>query len=201
MRKNLIVLLAVLCAAPMSGQNKKNVAVYVTADFLAELSKEQRCQRSDTVAGRLIKNAATCNKKDKPVDQNGCCEGLTNIDGVCRDLSGDIYWLPKRMCPQIYLAQLMPKVTLDKKAVCPVGYRVATAEDLQCPALLIAAPHLFTDSNLWTAEARLTYSGDTGYKAWERSYRDQAGNEKREWCNNGDRDCQHYSYSYACVCE
>jgi TolB-like protein len=85
---------------------------------------------SDDVADGLVNSTAPCNKKDKPVDSKGCCAGLQAIDGICRDMSGDIYWITE--CPKKFLAKVMPKKKYTHTAYCPEGYRVADASELSC---------------------------------------------------------------------
>jgi hypothetical protein len=104
---------------------------------------------SDDVADGLINNTAECNKKDKPVDKKGCCAGLQAIDGVCRDMSGDMYWLATGACPRQYLAKVMPKVDFSVAANCPAGYRVADAEDLHCLYSTPSGKSLLRDDRWW----------------------------------------------------
>lgn len=262
-----VLFLALLCAAPVYGQSKKKVAVYVTgdadagtkkvigaklvaaitkddgyaavertADFLAELSKEQAYQRSgavnvnqiaklgeqfgvafvcvadittvygslfvsarlinvltglvtataerdkeisgmadltelsDDVADGLINNVAECNKKDQPMGRKGCCAGLQAVDGVCRDMSGDMYWLPVGTCPRMYLAQMMPRVDFLSTASCPAGYRVADSGELEC---LNSTPYgkSLLSTYTWWSESDYRVAWNTKKGDWaKRSY-------------------------------
>jgi hypothetical protein len=73
----------------------------------------------DEITKELLNQVIECVKKDEKILNNyaECCKGLVNVNGVCRDVSGDIYWLPASTCPSKYLARLMDAVAWDMPAI------------------------------------------------------------------------------------
>jgi hypothetical protein len=185
--------------------NVQTGLVTATAEGDKEISgMADLTELSDDVADGLINDVAPCNKKDKPVDKKGCCEGLTDVGGVCRDLSGDIYWLPKSKCPRTYLARTMPKVAMNERAICPAGYRVADSEDIQCLVDNIQSHLWVHEPYYWVQEDEYVHSRASKYVWYHRKYRAytvSAEIKSASYASDNDPPMPSVKYSYLCVRE
>jgi hypothetical protein len=156
---------------------------------------------SDDVADGLINNVAECNKKDKPVDKKGCCAGLQAVDGVCRDMSGDMYWLPAGACPRQYLAKVMPKVKIDVRATCPTGYRVADDSDLSCLYGTHYGRALLGTGFYWLDATEYANGGRTQYTYYMRRHWSTGAIGSDWYCTDNDPPMKPNLRGYVCVQE
>jgi hypothetical protein len=84
---------------------------------------------AEDVAAGLINNEPPCHRVDKPAEPYGCCKGLTNIEGVCRDMSRGYYWKYHGSCKTVRWYGL---VSWHDECPCPSGSRRATTPELRC---------------------------------------------------------------------
>jgi hypothetical protein len=177
--------------------NVQTGMVTATAERDKEISgMADLTELSDDVADGLINNVAPCNKKDKPVDKKGCCEGLADISGVCRDMSGDMYWITG--CPRAFLAKLMPKVRMDERAECPTNYRVADAADLQCLFQTPGGKILLGNGRFWTDANKYVDYIFHGVPYFKRRWLDADGLSYEGYSSDGG-PVPIAAYSYICV--
>jgi hypothetical protein len=56
-------------------------------------AKNWRMDAIDEITHELMTQLLGCTGKDKQLPSGfvECCEGLVNVNGICRDVSGDIY--------------------------------------------------------------------------------------------------------------
>jgi hypothetical protein len=116
------------------------------------------------IAAELLKNIFTgdCRKKDQPVNEFfGCCEGLENINGICRDMTGTAYWIPKTACGVEVMAKDKDAEVLWSKAqnLCPYGWRLPAVDEINC---LIAQPEfkatLQSGRGIWTSTTEVRHN-------------------------------------------
>lgn len=66
--------------------NVETAIVTATADRDKEINgMADLTELAEEVADGLLNSTAPCNKKDKPIDRKGCCEGLVAVNGICVD--------------------------------------------------------------------------------------------------------------------
>jgi len=100
----------------------------------------------------LLNQMSVCAKKDQKATENfmSCCEGLTKVNGVCRDCSGSAYWVSdlgiEVMAKDIKVERR--DVTEDKCKACPEGWRMPTKAEFE---------------RMLTQRAELNFSGKTRY--------------------------------------
>jgi hypothetical protein len=112
-------------------------SVVATAEKDAKMKDIRDLERvANEVIAALTKNVFTgdCRKKDQPVSELvGCCEGLENINGICRDVSGVAYWISKSACGlEVAAADKGPSFWANAKNLCPYGWRLPTINELKC---------------------------------------------------------------------
>jgi len=126
--------------------------IIATADRDKEVSgMADLTELSESIAEGLINNAVECNRKDQAVDKRGCCIGFKEVDGICRDVSGDMYWID-------WKAQGLPPVKVEtqggvewKNINIPEGYRLPTVDESK-------VLYKFFKQTLWTSNSE-TYQG------------------------------------------
>lgn len=139
--------------------NVETALIVATADRDKEIKgMSDLVEISENVANGLINATTVCNKKDKPLNSKGCCKGMVAIDGICRDVSGDMYWID-------WESMGLPPVKYEKKGDArgsgglgyadapqsPRGYRLPTKVEAEILYKIFKQP-------LWTSE----YSVDEG---------------------------------------
>ena len=102
----------------------------VTATAEREKEVSGMADLTDLADGVALGLIPACNQKDRPVSSKGCCAGLRPYDGICRDMSGDMYWITN--CSRAFLARLMPAVDFLSHAGCPSGYSIADDAAYHC---------------------------------------------------------------------
>jgi hypothetical protein len=101
--------------------NVETAVVTATAERDKEINgMADLTELADDIADGLLNNVAPCNKKGKPAEKKGCCDGLVAIDGICSDLSEYV----KIKCG----LEILLKKTNDEQR--PEGWRIPTADDL-----------------------------------------------------------------------
>jgi hypothetical protein len=121
-------------------------------------AKSWNIEAADGITHELMKQlVGGCTEKDRQIMGNyaGCCEGLVNVSGICRDLA-EIYWLPANTCPSKYLARLMDAVAWDTPAKCPSGYRIANYDEVLCLYRSNVAGYITGETELWTQTEKET---------------------------------------------
>lgn len=134
--------------------NVETALVTATADGEKELkTASDLFSLADEVASKLVKSVDVCSRKDKPVGDNGCCDGLVIVDGYCRDISNGMVWLNNN-CNIVFAYEQgqsgsTPNVTTVKysEANCPAGYRWPTISELNC---LVKSYSIFNSGYWWT---------------------------------------------------
>jgi len=135
--------------------NVETGLVTATADSEKELNTaSDLVSLAENVASKLVKSVDACTRKDKRVGDNGCCEGLTIVNGICRDITNGMIWLDTGNCNLVFAYEQgdngnTPKVTYEKfeNARCPKGYRWPTIEEIKCLAKIYP---MFTEGYWWT---------------------------------------------------
>jgi hypothetical protein len=92
---------------------------------------------ADKITRELMKQLVGCIKKDMQIQGNyvNCCEGLVNVNGVCRDLSGAAYWIDKSTCGVDFQVKYynVGKMEWNKaSAVCTSGWRLPSVKEMKC---------------------------------------------------------------------
>jgi hypothetical protein len=100
-------------------------------------AKSWNIEAADGITKELMTQLLGCTGKDKqlPSGFGECCEGLVNVNGVCRDVSGNItYWIDKsRLGFEVMYKPIIVKaedVVLKNGNVCPSGWRMPTETEL-----------------------------------------------------------------------
>lgn len=146
--------------------NVETGLVMATADNNTELkTATDLVSMADDVASKLVKSVDICTRKDKHIGDNGCCEGLSEVDGICRDVSGDFYWINTG---DLFVKIMNFKPVSYNECNCPSGYRMPTETELRGLFSTTSAFHFL----LKTGYAQGIYSeglwfGSTRYESGE----------------------------------
>jgi len=128
---------------------------------------------AEGVSDGLINNTADCNKKDQPVDKKGCCMGLVVIDGICRDLKGDLSWTGFSLSSE---RQYNVKY---KKIQIPSGYRLPYLEEAKALYKIFKQP-------LWINEYERTEAYSNSFSRTNVYFSDYATEYNTYYVWNGN---------------
>jgi hypothetical protein len=140
----------------------------------------------DAITKELLSQTDLCSKKDEKIPPYGekCCEGLTLVNGVCRDLSSNAtYWIDKsRLGFEMMYKPVIAKaedIVHNSDSVCPAGWRMPTKAELErMIAIKEEWSNFDTDNTYVTSDFRIDdYSNNHkkgkvyyNYWGWSRNY-------------------------------
>jgi hypothetical protein len=129
----------------------------------------------DKITGELLSQTVgdVCVKKDEKITASymKCCEGLTEVNGICVDMQGNsIYWFKEETGVEIYNKDIYiqgTEIIKNPDAVCPAGWRLPTKEEFERiltvkDQLKIVTGYLYT-----TYPQTVSVNGHTYTTVWE----------------------------------
>ncbi|MDR1985140.1 MAG: hypothetical protein LBQ28_10030, partial [Prevotellaceae bacterium] len=127
-------MVCVIDIAEIDGYNYTTVRIIDVETGLIAATAEEKGIDMDYITAELIKQLGNCTKKDQPKnDFMVCCEGLTLINGICRDIKDNsAYWLKERLGLDVMLHDVRVKaedIINKKESVCPAGWRMPTKDE------------------------------------------------------------------------
>lgn len=107
---------------------------------------------SEYIAEKLVKSSVICAQQDESAGSGRCCEGLMNVDGVCRKTGEGIYWLNTDDCGiRIYYSSVPNKTYYTaEEAKCPFGWRWPTWSEFSCLVRNGSLPKYYT--KIWIGD-------------------------------------------------
>jgi hypothetical protein len=118
----------------------------------ATYAKSWRMDAIDATAIGLMTQLGRlrCVGKDKPGFMD-CCEGLKNVNGICRDTSGAAYWVDKSTCGvEVWAPYYRHSTWKNASSVCPEGWRLPKVKEMGC---LVSSARL-REPGIWITDSQ-----------------------------------------------